>query len=78
MKMKLYTWKDIERHFLLNQTLWKNAIAAIDVYPTDIILYSKNDSQDNIWKIVEILFGNNYDPNKKEIKLDLGKCKTGS
>ena len=74
MKMKLYTWKDIERHFLLNQTLWKNAIAAIDVYPTDIILYSKNDSQDNIWKIVEILFGNNYDPNKKEIKLDLGTC----
>lgn len=74
MKMKLYTWKDIERYLLLNQALWKDVIAAIDVYPTDIILYSKNDLQDNIWEILETLFGNNYDPKKKEIKLDLGTC----
>ena len=72
MKMKFYTWKDIDRYFLLNHTLWKDKIDSIDVYPTDITIYAKDNSKDKIWEVIQTLFGSNYDPAKKEIKLDIG------
>lgn len=72
MKMKFYTWKDIERYFLLHHTLWKDVIEAIDVYPTDITLYVKDNSQDKVWEVIQTLFESNYDSEKKEIKLDIG------
>lgn len=72
MKMKFYTWKDIDRYFLLNHTLWKDKIDSIDVYPTDITIYAKDNSKNKIWEVIQTLFGSNYDPAKKEIKLDIG------
>ena len=38
--MKFYTWKDVERYFLLHRASWESAIAAVDVYPTDITVYA--------------------------------------
>lgn len=29
--MKFYTWKDVERYFLLHRASWESAIAAVDV-----------------------------------------------
>ena len=43
--MKLYTWKDIERHFCLTQEKWRNVINSVEVYPTDIILYIPENHQ---------------------------------
>ena len=42
--MKFYTWKDVERYFLLHRASWESAIAAVDVYPTDITVYAKPDA----------------------------------
>lgn len=72
MKMKFYTWKDVERYILLNRTLWEDKIDAIDVYPTDITLYVKDGSKDKVWEVIQTLFEANYNSQKKEIKLDLG------
>ena len=41
--MKFYTWKDVERYFLLHRASWESAIAAVDVYPTDITVYAKEE-----------------------------------
>lgn len=72
--MKLYTWKDVERHFLLQRADWKNAIISIDVYPTDITLYVEPNAHDNdeIKEILQSLFGFNYDSITNKIKLDIG------
>lgn len=39
--MRFYTWKDIERYILLHCTQWNSHICDIDVYPDEIIVYSK-------------------------------------
>lgn len=72
MKMKLYTWKDVERYFLLNRTSWEDVIDSIDVYPTDMTVYAKKGSQDKAWEAIQTLFGANYSSQNKEIKLDIG------
>lgn len=70
--MKLYTWKDVDRQFLLNRASWENTITSIDVYPTDITVYAKPDSCDKVGEILQSLFGLNYDLVENKIKLDIG------
>mgnify|MGYP002729658600 CR=1 FL=1 len=57
---KLYSWKDVERMFLINKYMWKKIIYDIEVYPSEInvIFYAgkKEDADDIIKKI----FGINY------------------
>lgn len=72
MKMKFYTWKDVDRQFLLKRTVWENTIISIDVYPTDITVYVKPDTQDKVIEILQSLFGSNYDPMTNKINLDIG------
>ena len=50
--MKFYTWKDVERYFLLHRASWESAIAAVDVYPTDITVYAKPDACDQVEEIL--------------------------
>ena len=69
MKMKFYTWKDVDRQFLLKRTVWENTIISIDVYPTDITVYVKPDTQDKVIEILQSLFGSNYDPMTNKIKM---------
>lgn len=70
--MKFYTWKDVDRQFLLKRTVWENTIISIDVYPTDITVYVKPDTQDKVIEILQSLFGSNYDPMTNKINLDIG------
>lgn len=70
--MKLYTWKDIERHFCLTQEKWRNVINSVEVYPTDIILYIPENHQKDCSQTVQELFGNNYLKESNHIKLDIG------
>ena len=70
--MKLYTWKDIERYFWLTQEKWRNVINAVEVYPTDIILYIPENHQEDCSQTVQELFGNNYLKESNHIKLDIG------
>lgn len=72
MKMKFYTWKDIERYFLLNRASWEDTIGSIDVYPTDIIVYARQGTCEKTWETIQAMFGANYNPQNKEIKLDIG------
>lgn len=72
MKMKFFTWKDIERYLLLNRSSWENTICSIDVYPTDITVYAKQGTYENAWETINAIFGANYNPQSKEIKLDIG------
>ena len=51
--MKLYTWKDIERHFCLTQEKWRNVINSVEVYPTDIILYIPENHQKDCSQTVQ-------------------------
>ena len=73
MKMKFYTWKDIERYFLLNRVTWEDAISSIDVYPNDITVYARQGACEKAWETIQAMFGANYIPQNKEIKLDIGK-----
>lgn len=72
MKMKFYTWKDIERYFLLNRASWEDTIGSIDVYPTDITVYARQGTWEKTWETIQAMFGANYNPQNKEIKLDIG------
>ncbi len=72
MKMKFYTWKDVDRQFLLNRTSWENTIVSIDIYPTDITVYAKPDAHDRVGDVLQSLFGSNYDMAENKIKLDIG------
>ena len=54
--MKFYTWKDVERYFLLHRASWESAIAAVDVYPTDITVYAKPDACDQVEEILRAMF----------------------
>lgn len=72
MKMKFYTWKDIERYFLLNRASWEDTIGSIDVYPTDITVYARQGTCEKTWETIQAMFGANYNPQNKEIKLDIG------
>ncbi len=72
MKMKFYTWKDIERYFLLYRASWEDTIGSIDVYPTDITVYARQGTCEKAWETIQTMFGANYNPQKKEIKLDIG------
>ena len=51
MIMRFYTWKDIERYILLHCTQWNSHICDIDVYPDEIIVYSKDNSYDMCKKV---------------------------
>ena len=57
--MKFYTWKDVERYFLLHRASWESAIAAVDVYPTDITVYAKPDACDQVEEILRAMFRSN-------------------
>ena len=70
--MKFYTWKDVERYFLLHRASWESAIAAVDVYPTDITVYAKPDACDQVEEILRAMFRSNYDVSEHKIKLDIG------
>ena len=63
--MKLYSWKDVERRFLLQKCIWKGYIESIDFTPNYIYLSIKNKyKHENIASIDEILykiFPGNYD-----------------
>lgn len=72
MKMKFYTWKDIERYFLLNRASWEDTIGSIDVYPTDITVYARQGTCEKTWETIQAMFGANYNAQNKEIKLDIG------
>ena len=72
MKMNFYTWKDIERYFLLNRASWEDTIGSIDVYPTDITVYARQGTCEKAWETIQTMFGPNYNPQNKEIKLDIG------
>ncbi len=45
--MKFYTWKDIERFCLKNKKKWEKMLDSIDVYPDEIILYTKEGVKDS-------------------------------
>ena len=53
--MRFYTWKDIERYILLHCTQWNSHICDIDVYPDEIIVYSKDNSYDMCKKVLHDL-----------------------
>ena len=66
--MKFYTWKDVERYFLPHRASWESAIAAVDVYPTDITVYAKPDACD---RMPIMMFDTNHGRNR-EIQEDDG------
>lgn len=68
--MRFYTWKDIERYILLHCTQWNNHICDIDVYPDEIIVYSKDNSDDMCKKVLHDLFPKNLSNDGSKIKLD--------
>lgn len=74
MKIKFYTWKDVERYFLLQRATWENTIISIDVYPTDITVYVEPNAHDHdkVKEILQSLFESNYDSMTNKIKLDIG------
>ena len=74
MKMKFYTWKDIDRYFSLNHTLWEDTISSVDIYPTDVTVYVKKGFEGKALETIQNLFGNNYNSEKEEINLDIGNC----
>lgn len=68
--MRFYTWKDIERYILLHCTQWNSHICDIDVYPDEIIVYSKDNSYDMCKKVLHDLFPKNLSNDGSKIKLD--------
>lgn len=71
--MIFYTWKDVERYCLMNQDKWKSYIAAIDVYPDEIILYKGEGVSDaQIIDSFADVFPKNI--NKKDSSLRLDGC----
>ena len=70
--MKFYTWKDVDRYLLLNRSSWENAIVSIDVYPTDVTVYTKPVIHEKAEEILCSLLGVNYDLKEHKIKLDIG------
>ncbi len=69
----LYTWKDVERAFLLNKDKWENVILDVEIYADEIYIYlNKELAVDS--KIEDILhgfLGERYDHEGKKIWLAL-------
>ena len=59
--MKFYTWKDVERYFLLHRASWESAIAAVDVYPTEITVYAQPADSEQGEEILQDMLRSNCD-----------------
>ena len=69
--MKLYSWKDVERCFLLSKKIWKKYIKAIDFAPDYVYLSVKEQIQEAVIDdIIEEIFKGHYDSLNHLIKLD--------
>ncbi len=70
--MRFYTWKDIERCFLLKKKEWDNIINDIMVYPDEIMIYIKRgEDKKKVRRILEGLFHKNFSSKDDCIKLDI-------
>ena len=67
----LYTWKDVERYCFIHRDLWERELASIEVYPDEIILHRKNNSEKSCAEIMRTVFGEKYSPTRKAVILDL-------
>jgi len=70
--MQFYSWKDVERHCLMNQQLWKEDFDLIEVYPSAITVYRKESMRHSADQTLNSLLGNHFDKDEKQIKLDIG------
>lgn len=71
--MKFYTWKDIERYFLMNQKKWKSVISSIEVYPDEVIVYVREGVlEEHAKSIIYDIFPKNIDKDDSSIRLDRG------
>lgn len=70
--MKFYTWKDIERNFMIHRDQWEKELASLEIYPTNITIYRKSDDKNFIPTLFSELFKGNYDDKHNAIKLDIG------
>lgn len=69
-RVLLYTWKDIERKLQLNKDIWKTAIADIEIYTDEIIIYIKEkETVETAADLLYKIFGKQYAD--KKIYLDL-------
>lgn len=69
--MLLYTWKDVERLFLLNKKKWEKIIIEIETYTSEIILYLRTSASINdVETVLCELLDNKYDIKDKKICLE--------
>lgn len=70
--MLLYTWKDIERKFLLEREKWEKVIVDIETYVDEVIIYlNEMDSKISAQEVLFDIFEKNYDNKKNQIYLDI-------
>ena len=67
--MRLYTWKDIDRCLRMHKKEWKTSILAMDVYPDELYIYSR-ESKEAIEEILASIL--NCTIKNNEIELELG------
>ncbi len=70
--IKLYSWKDVDRHLHLNKNKWPESLKSIEVFPSGVTVYADDDNAINeITQYLETLFKANYNMDDNSIKLDI-------
>lgn len=70
--MQFYSWKDVERFCLLKRQSWENSFELIEVYPHEVTVYKKESLDHPVEQVLSSLFGDRFNPELREIKLDIG------
>lgn len=70
--MQFYSWKDIERFCLKNQHYWEKDFYLIEVYPSEISVYKKEEAEHTVAQTLNALFGDRFDEQENRVKLNIG------
>lgn len=66
-----FSWKDVERHCRMAKEQWMTDFDAIEVYPSEMIVYKREHSRP-VSQVLQELFQEKYEERENFVRLDIG------